>query len=309
VNELADAPRAIGRSGASALQRLQALAAGVRLQPGRLLMYVLALAGVVVFIIPFVWMLRSSVMPVWQMRIFPPQWWPAEFHWQNYTEPFTTLPFQRFYVNSIIVTALSMAGTLISSALVAYGFARLRFPGRNILFVLVLSSIMLPSHVTLIPKYALFVQLGWVNSFLPLIVPAWFGGNAFIIFLLRQFMLGISQELEDAARIDGCNHFQTFWYIGIPLSLPALGVAAILEFIHRWMDFFEPLIYLNSVDRFTVPLGLAWLRQQDHVAGTQIVTFAGPLMAQSLIYMIPMLITFYLAQRYLIRGIVLTAQK
>jgi ABC-type glycerol-3-phosphate transport system permease component len=274
----------------------------------RLLLYLMDAGGIVIFSIPFLWMLRSSVMPLWQIRIFPPQWWPAEFHWANFTDPFSTLPFARFYANSIYVTLMNMAGTLVSSSLVAYGFARLRFPGRNILFLLVLSSMMLPSHVTLIPKYVLFTKLGWVDSFMPLIVPAWFGGNPFIIFLLRQFMLGISTEIEDAARIDGCNRLQTFWHVGLPLSLPALGVASIFEFISNWMNFFEPLIYLNSTDKFTVPLGLAWLQRQGHI-GVHMDVVAGPLMAQSLIFLVPMLITFYLAQRYLIRGIVLTGQR
>lgn len=271
-------------------------------------LYFLALSGVVIFIIPFLWMVRSSVMPLWQIRIFPPQWWPAEFHWENFIEPFSKLPFGMFYRNSAFVTSMNLVGILLSSSLVAYAFSRLRFPGRDILFILVLTTMMLPSQVTLIPKYVLFAKLGWVDSFKPLIIPMWLAGNPFIIFLLRQFMLGISSEIEDAAKIDGCNHLQLFRHVILPLSAPALGVACIFEFISNWMNFFEPLIYLNSTDKFTVPLGLAWLQKQGHV-GVRVPTIAGPLMAQSLIFLIPMLITFYLAQKYLIRGIVITAQR
>jgi ABC-type glycerol-3-phosphate transport system permease component len=167
---------------------------------------------------------------------------------------------------------------------------------------------MLPSQVTLIPKYVLFAKLGWVDTFKPLIIPNWLAGNPFIIFLLRQFMLGISQEIEDAAKIDGCNYLQNFCYIILPLSLPALGVATIFEFIANWMNFFEPLIYLNSTEKYTVPLGLAWLQKQGHV-GVRIDFVAGQLMAQSLLFLIPMAITFYFAQKYLIRGIVITGQR
>ena len=274
----------------------------------RSMLYLIALIGLVIFTLPFLWMLRSSVMPQWQLRIFPPEWWPAEFIWQNFTEPFTILPFLKFYENSVVLTLLNVAGSLISSTLIAYGFARLRFPGRDLLFVLVLITMMLPSQVTLIPKYVLFAKLGWIDSFKPLVIPAWLGGNPFIIFLMRQYMLGISTEIEDAARIDGCSYLQSFWYIIIPLSLPVIGVAAIFEFISNWMNFFDPLIYLNSIDKFTVPLGLAWLQQQGHV-GIRTPAIIGPLMAQSLIFLIPMLITFYLAQKYLIRGIVLTSHR
>jgi ABC-type glycerol-3-phosphate transport system permease component len=271
-------------------------------------LYLLALLGAVPFLVPFLWMLRTSVMPLWQIRIFPPQWWPAEFHWEHFFEPWQTLPFGTFYANSIFVTLMNVVGTVLSCSLVAYGFARLRFPGRDWLFLLVLSAMLLPSQVTLIPKYILFTKLGWIDTFKPLIVPMWLAGNPFIIFLLRQFMLSIPTELEDAARIDGAGHWQTFWHIILPLSLPALGIASIFEFISNWMNFFEPLIYLNSKDHYTVPLGLAWLQQQGHV-GIRIEFIAGPLMAQSLLFIIPMLVMFYLAQKYLIRGIVLASHR
>jgi ABC-type glycerol-3-phosphate transport system permease component len=274
----------------------------------RAFLYALAILGGIPFILPFLWMLRSSVMPLWQIRIFPPQWWPAELHWEAFVEPWRELPFAGFYANSIFITVANVVGSVLSCSLAAYGFSRLRFPGRDLLFIAVLSTMLLPSQVTLIPRYVLFARLGWIDTFKPLIIPVWLAGNSFIIFLLRQFMLTISPELEDAAKIDGCNHFQIFWHIIVPLSLPALGIACIFEFISNWMNFFEPMIYLNSRDHYTVPLGLAWLQSQGHV-GTRMEVIAGPLMAQSLLFLIPMVIAFYLAQRYLIRGIILTAHK
>jgi len=273
---------------------------------GRILLYVIAVAGCIPFILPFLWMIRTALMPMWQIHIFPPQWWPAEFNWKNFVEPWQTLPFGLFYKNTIFMTGMNVLGAVLSCSLVAYGFARFRFPGRDILFLLVLSTIMLPYHVTLIPRYYLFSKLGWVDTYKPLIVPVWLAGNPFTIFLLRQFMLTISPEIEDAARIDGCGYFDTFWRITLPLTRPALGITCIFHFLWNWNDFFQPLIYLNSTDKFTVTLGLAWLQKEGHI-GVRMNVVAGPLMAQSLIFLIPVLIVFYLAQKYMVRGIVLTS--
>lgn len=271
----------------------------------RVLLHLIAVMGCVPFIVPFLWMIRTALMPIWQIHIFPPQWWPAEFTWQNFTEPWETLPFGIFYRNTILITTANMVGAVISCSLVAYGFARLRFPGRNALFVLVLSTMMLPYHVTLIPTYFLFSKLGWTDSYKPLIVPVWLAGNPFTIFLLRQFMLTISPEIEDAARIDGCGFFSAFWRIILPLTRPALGVVCIFHFLWNWNDFFKPLIYLNSTDKFTITLGLAWLQKQGHI-GIRMNVVAGPLMAQSLIFLVPVLVVFYLAQKHMVQGIVLT---
>lgn len=271
----------------------------------RVVLHVIAVLGAIPFILPFMWMLRTAVMPIWQIHIFPPVWWPAEFNWQNFGEPWTTLPFATFYKNTIVLTALKMSGVLLSCSLVAYGFARLRFPGRGILFMLVLSTMMLPYQVTLIPKYVLFTKLGWANTINPMVVPAWLAGNPFTIFMMRQFMLTISPEIEDAAKIDGCGYFGTFWRIILPLSRPALGVACIFQFLWSWNDFFEPLLYLNSTDKYTVTLGLAWLQKQGHI-GVRMNAVVGPLMAQSLIFLVPVLIVFYLTQKYMVQGIVLT---
>jgi len=270
------------------------------------LLYLIAVVGCIPFVLPFLWMIRTSLMPIWQIHIFPPQWWPAEFNWQNFVEPWSTLPFGLFYRNTILMTLANVVGAVLSCSLVAYGFSRLRFPGRDVLFVLVLSTMMLPYHVTLIPQYYLFSRLGWVDTYLPLIVPVWLAGNPFTIFLLRQFMLTVSPEIEDAARIDGCGHFATYWRITLPLTRPALGITCIFHFLWNWNDFFAPLIYLNSTDKFPVTLGLAWLQKQGHI-GVRMNIVAGPLMAQSLIFLVPVLLVFYLAQKYMVRGIVLTS--
>ncbi len=280
-----------------------------RAQPGRYVgrvaLYVIVAVGSLPFVVPLIWMIRTSVMPTWQVDIFPPQWWPTEFHWENYIAPFREMPFLTYYRNTIFMTAMNVAGVTLSCSVVAYSFARLRFPGKRILFLLVLSTVMLPFHITLIPKYILFTKLGWINTFKPLIVPEWLASDAFFIFLLRQYFLGIPRELEDAAKIDGCNYFQIFWRVIVPLSLPALGVVAIFSFTGHWNSFMGPLLYLNTRDKFTVPLALAGFQARDHSGVPQ----WGKLMAMSLISMIPLLIAFFVAQRHTLRGIAIGGYK
>jgi len=198
--------------------------------------------------------------------------------------------------------ALNLVGTLLSSSLVAFGFARLRFRGRNILFLILLSTMMLPSQVTLVPTYYLFAKLGWVNSLRPLIIPVFFG-SAFNIFLLRQFAMTVPLELDDAAKIDGCGYLATYWRIVMPLMRPALGVIAIFQFTNDWNDFFSALIYLNSPKNFTIALGLRTLQSTILYVPMQQV------MAMTLITMIPVLAVFLIAQRKFIQGIVITGVK
>jgi ABC-type glycerol-3-phosphate transport system permease component len=269
------------------------------------MLYAIVALGSLFFIVPLIWMVRTSIMPAWQVDLFPPQWWPAEFQWQNYIDPFRASPFLLYYRNTIFMTTMNVLGVTISCSLVAYGFARLRFPGRQVLFLLVLSTVMLPFHITLIPKYILFTQLGWINTFKPLIVPEWLASDAFFIFLLRQFFLGIPRELEDAAKIDGCNPLQTFGYVIVPVSLPALGVVAIFSFTGHWNAFLTPLLYLNTRDKFTVPLALAGFQARDHSGVSQ----WGELMAMSLVSMIPVLMAFFIAQKHTLRGIAIGGYK
>jgi len=269
---------------------------------GRLVVLLLVAVGSVAFILPFVWMISTSFKSSDQVYVFPPVWIPDNFRLDNYTTAWARLPFLTFYKNTLIIVMFNMIGTLLSSSLAAYGFARLRFRGRNILFLIVLSTMMLPSQVTLIPTYYLFSKLGWVNSLKPLIIPTYFG-SAFNIFLLRQFFMTISPELDDAAKIDGAGFLGIFWRIILPLAKPALGVVAIFQFTYDWNDFFNPLIFVNSPRFFPVALGLRMFQATlIHVPIQQV-------MAMTLVSIIPVLIVFVVAQREFIQGIVITGVK
>jgi multiple sugar transport system permease protein len=250
-------------------------------------------------------MVSTALKPSWQVMVFPPQWIPAEINWANFTDSWGALDFGTFYRNTIFVTAANIAGTLISAPLVAFAFARLRFRGRNVLFIILLSTMMLPSQVTLIPTYVLFSRLDWINTFLPLTVPAWLAGGpsgAFNVFLLRQFFLTIPREMDDAAKIDGAGIFTLYARIILPLSGPVLGVLTIFTFNQNWNDFFNPLIYINTTDKYTVALALRFYQ-------TRLDVQMGPLMAQSLVALLPVLILFYFAQKRYVQGIVITGVK
>jgi ABC-type glycerol-3-phosphate transport system permease component len=258
----------------------------------------LLVIGAVVFLVPFLWMLSSSLKPDYQIFAIPPQWLPNSPRWANYSEALTYVPFGRYALNTLAITLITIVGHLFSCTLVAYGFARLRAPGRDALFLVVLATMMLPYPVTMVPLYVLFKTLGWVNSFLPLTVPAFFG-SPFYIFLLRQFFLTIPPELEDAARLDGANTRQIIWHVMLPLSMPALATVAIFTFQGTWNDFLGPLIYLHAQSLYTVTLGLNFFR------ATYTVNWAY-LMAASLTTMLPVILVFFVAQRLFIEGITLT---
>ena len=268
---------------------------------GRVALYVVVIAGSFVFSLPFLWMVRTSIMPPWQVNIFPPQWIPAELHWANWKRPFEVLSLTLYFKNTMIITFLSILGTLVSNLPVAYGFARLRFRGRDILFMVVLSTMMLPGQVTMIPRYVLFSRLGWINTFNPLVVPEFFG-SAFTIFLLRQFFMTIPLELDDAARIDGCGIFGIFLRIILPLSAPALGIVAIMTFTGSWNNFMGPLLYLWDQKMFPIALGLRLFQSRFSVE-------MEALMAATIIALIPVLVVFFFAQKYFIQGIVITGVK
>lgn len=268
---------------------------------GRVLIYLLLIAGGVLFLIPFVWMLSTSLKEGPQVYTWPPVWIPNPVVPENYSKAWAMLPFGQFYWNTIRITLLSIVGTVVSCSLSAYGFARLRFRGRDFLFVVLLATMMLPSQVTLIPQYVWFARLGWVNSYLPLIVPSFFG-NPFSIFLLRQFFMTIPHELDDAAKIDGCSFFGIYSRIIMPLSKAAVGVVAIFSFTYNWNDFLNPLIYLQSMEQFTISLGLRLFQTNTFVDMQS-------LMAMSLVALIPQLVIFFMAQRYFVQGVVLTGIK
>ena len=264
--------------------------------------YLLLVAGAVVMLIPLVWLLSSSFKDSGHIFLFPPQWIPDPWHFENYTTVFEQIPFLRFFGNTIFVTLVALFGQVLSASLVAFGFARLRFPGRDLLFLVVLVTIMIPYHVTLIPTFILFRELKGLDTYMPLIIPYWLGRGAFNIFLLRQFYLRLPLELDDAARIDGAGSLGIYWHVILPQAKPALGVVAIFGFLAHWNDFFLPLIYLSTTEKYTLALGITLFR------GYQ-VTHWHLLMAASVMMTIPPILLYAFAQRYFIQGIVFTGLK
>jgi multiple sugar transport system permease protein len=248
----------------------------------------------VLFLIPFVWLVSMSLKPNSQVFATSIIWLPHPVMWSNYAGALSQFPFLRYFTNTIIICTFVVIGSTASSAFVAYGFARVQWPGREVLFVVVLATLILPVQVTLIPQFLLFRGLGWVNTYLPLIVPTFFG-NAFFIFLFRQFYLGLPSELSDAARIDGCNDLRIFAQIILPLSRPVLATAAIFSFIGAWSDFLGPLIYLNDANKYTLSIGVQQVIGQAP-NWTQ-------LMAIGVLMTLPILILFFFVQRTFIAGI------
>lgn len=268
---------------------------------GKILIHLLVVTGAFFFTLPFAWMVSTSLKQGALVMRMPPVWIPPRLMWDNYVIPWTMQKFSLFYRNTAIICTCNVIGTMLSSTIVAYAFARLRFPGRNVVFLTVLASMMLPGQVTLIPTYVLFSRLGWVDTWLPLIVPTSLG-SSFHIFLLRQYFMTISTELDDAAKIDGCNLFGIFFRIILPLSRAALGVVGIFELMYWWNNFFTPLIYLNRPERMTISIGLRMFQTRDegHLEWT---------MAMTVLSVIPLIIVFFIAQRRFIQGIVLTGIK
>jgi ABC-type glycerol-3-phosphate transport system permease component len=284
-----------------AASRARARVPAWRLTVGRLAIALVLYLVAAAFLTPLLWMVSSSLKPSYQIFAVPPAWIPRPAQWRNYVEALTYVPFGRYTLNTLLVASATILGHLLSCTLVAYGFARLRAPGREGLFLALLATMMLPYPVTMVPLYVLFHRLGWVNSYLPLIVPAFFG-HPFYIFLLRQFLLAIPTDYEDAARIDGANTAQIIARIMVPLIKPALATVAILTYQASWNDFMAPLIYLHRQTLYTVTLGLSFFRS------TYTINWAY-LMAASLATMLPVLIIFFLAQRLFVQGINLSGLK
>lgn len=207
----------------------------------RVVLYIVLIIGSVLMLLPFVWLIRSSLMGTSQIFVFPPEWIPSPFQWSNYPEALTSVPFGRYFMNTFMIEVCVLAGVMLTSIVSAFTFARLRWPGRNLIFSLLIGSMMLPYAVTLIPTFVMWRELGGLNTFLPLIVPAWFGGGAFNIFLMRQFMLTIPRDLDEAAYMDGGTPLTVLWRVIIPLSSPALIVIGIFTFIDVWNDFWVRL--------------------------------------------------------------------
>jgi len=265
--------------------------------------YVLLIGLSLLFLFPFFWMILSALKPEYQIYQWPPKWFPDPIQWSNFADVFSNpyLPFEIFIKNTLILEVGMITGRLLSCTLVAYGFARLEAPGRDLLFGILLATLMLPGAVLLIPRFILFSELGWINTFNPLIIPAWFG-EAYAIFLMRQFFRTIPKELEESAIVDGANRLQLVFRIMIPLSIPVLTVIGILSFKDIWNDFMGPLLYLNEINKYTVSVGLAYLNGQHD-------TQMNLLMAASVTLTMPVLILFFIAQRAFVEGITMTGLK
>jgi len=249
-------------------------------------------------------MISMSLKDVNHLFDFPPQWVPDPVRWENYVRALTAMPFGRYFLNTIYVTVMSGLGSVGSSLVISYGFARLRFPGRDQLFLLVIATMMLPYQVTMIPSFILFRYLGWVDTFLPLFVPFFFG-RPFFIFLLRQFFLSIPKELDEAARIDGCSSLGILVRVLLPQVKPALAALAILSFMWAWDDFMHPLIYINSSEKWTLTLALNGF-QSPLDPGQPVIHL---MMAASVVVAIPPVVVFFLAQRFFIEGVVISGIK
>lgn len=270
----------------------------------QLLLLLLTLALSLLFMFPFAWTISSSLKTAFEVISVPPSLFPRDAQWGNYAEAWSYADFGLFFKNSILVTGLGLVGQMVSSLIVAYGFARFRFPGRDFLFMLCLSGMMMPVYVTIIPLFTMFRAIGWTDSFLPLIVPSYFGG-AFAIFLLRQFILSIPQDFDESALIDGASRWRILIDIILPNCKPALATVAIVTFMSSWNNFLAPLIFLDSVEKYTLPMGLWFLKgsidetlPKDHL-----------LMAGAMITTAPVLLVFILAQNYFVEGVVMSGIK
>ena len=269
---------------------------------GQLISYGVLVGLGFLFILPLAWMISTSLKPDKQIFVFPPVWLPSPIEWSHYRGALDFIPFLTYLKNTLIICVLATTGTLLSSSLIAYGFSRVEWPERDFFFIVALATMMLPYTVTMIPLYLIFNKIGWINTFRPLYVPAFFGTQAFYIFLLRQFFMSIPFEISDAAKIDGASEFDIFLQIILPLTKPALAVVALFRFIWAWNDFLAPLIYLKDESQYTLSLGLQQF-QSAHI------TNWGMLMAAATMVVLPIIILFFFTQKTFIQGITVTGLK
>jgi len=265
----------------------------------RLLLYIVMIVLSVLFMIPMVWMVSTSLKLQGQVFADPPIWIPDPIVWYNYIEVLQVAPLLRWLGNTCVVTVAATLGTLISASMVGFGFARLRFPGRDVLFALLLATMMLPGIVTMIPTFIMFKELNWLDTYLPLIVPSYFGGGAYNIFLVRQFYLTIPTDFDDAARIDGASNWMIWARIMLPLNAPVLTAIGIFSFVGHWNEFMGPLIYLFTEDKKTLALGLRAF--VDPYLASYHLNMAG-----AMYLTLPMVIIFFFGQRYFLKGVVMT---
>jgi multiple sugar transport system permease protein len=271
----------------------------------RTLVYALILLGVAIVMIPFVWMLSTSLKSQSELFVYPPQWLPTPLRWSNYKEAWQALPFNRFLINTLFMTLLAMFAEIFTASIVAYGFARFRFPLRNTLFVVLLSTMMLPDILTLIPKFVMWRSVDRIDTFSPLTVGAWFVWGPSFVFLLRQFFMTIPREIEEAAVVDGANTMQIYWQIMLPLVKPALLAIAVLSFQANWNNFQGALIYLNTLEKYPLVLGLQFFGDSLSREAPK----WNLMMAMSTVMAAPILLLFFLAQRYFIEGLTVGSVK
>lgn len=274
----------------------------LRKKIAKVILYTIMLAVLFVWLFPFYWIIRTSLMDARQILRYPPVWIPNPITFKNYTEGLSVLPFDRFYLNTLVIVLLCMAGAMITSTLSAYSFSRLRWPGRDKMFSIILSAMMLPSAVTLVPTFIGWTAIGGVNTIAPLTVPSWFGGGAFFIFLLRQFYRTIPKEYDEAAVVDGAGYFQIYWRILLPMIKPALVTVALFSFINNWNDFMNPLVYLSDEKKYTISLGLRSFMGMYN-------TDYGYMMAATVVSVIPVIVIILFGQRYIVEGVVMTGIK
>ena len=270
----------------------------VNRQSKKMLSYVLMTVIGIILLIPLLWMVFTSLKPMEEIVRYPPTFFPEKIVWENYLDTIAAFPFWRYARNTLFITVLVVIGNVLSNSFIAYGFAKLDFPGKKLMFALVLSTMMIPGFVTMIPQYVLFSKIGWVGTYLPLIVPSFFG-NAFNIFLMRQFYLSINNELIEAAEIDGANHLYIWSHLMLPLTKPALITIAINSFNAAWNDFLGPLLYIQDQEKYTLQIGF-------QVFQNQATTQWNYLMAGATLVLIPTILLFFFAQRYFIEGMDLT---
>ena len=278
---------------------------GVTVRPGRLLLYAVAFVTAVVMMVPFIWAFTSALKDNGDIFTYPPVFFPAHPHWEHFLDGWQSQvgggpTFTTFTLNTLRITLINVGGTVVSCTIVAYGFARFRFPLRNLLFLVMLSTMMIPYAITLIPQYIIFTNIGWVNTILPLTVPGFFA-SPYFVFLLRQFFMSIPYDLDEAARIDGAGSLRILWQVLLPEIRPAVIAMAVLTFIGTWKDFLAPLVYLQDADKYTIEIGLTQFYN----------AYSGQprwdlLTAVSLVTMIPMVIIFFFASKYIVRGVTLS---
>lgn len=267
-----------------------------------LIIYIILFGLGISFVLPLFWMIRSSFMEIGQIFIIPPEWIPKPFTLGNFAEAVTMAPFGLYALNTTIILISGTFGTILTATLAAFGFSRLKWKGRDMIFVIILSSMMLPGAVTLIPQFIGWNTLGFYNTLMPLIFPSFLGGGAFNIFLLRQFFMTIPLELDEAAFVDGASYLTIYYKVILPLSKSALIVVAMFSFMYHWNDFFNPLIYLSDQAKFTLAIGLQQLQGQ-YVSAWHVI------MAASTIVIMPCILVFLLGQKFILEGIVMTGIK